>query len=203
MYSCFDISDWNSQLLIEQKSYSHIATYVFKADAALEAASNSAASAPSGGPAIGSSGAPTPNVTAGTGSKKRSPEHERVQAKLDFATALAHMGQGQYSRAAHEFLKLGAASDLEDWAGKVRLTRPSTFLSLRVSLPACRSRRYRYIRHALCPLFILPPCHPIPDPLQPAFRRVHRTRALRAGAYHGVHVLRLQDRARAFEPVFR
>ncbi|KAF9484272.1 G protein pathway suppressor 1 [Pholiota conissans] len=100
------------ELLIEQRNYSHLTTYVFKADAALDA--TTAANAP----AAGSSGAPAPTVTA-TASKKKSVERDNVQAKLDLATALSHLGQASYEKAATCFLKIGPAKDLGDWIGKL------------------------------------------------------------------------------------
>jgi len=109
-----------SQLLIEQRNYSHLTTYVFKADAALDAATaaanaNATASA-AGAPAVTSQGA------IATQQKKKivSAEREGVQSKLDFATALSHLGQGNYERAAQHLLKLGPAKELGDWVGKVR-----------------------------------------------------------------------------------
>ncbi|KAF8179896.1 26S proteasome subunit RPN7-domain-containing protein, partial [Pholiota molesta] len=100
------------ELLIEQRNYSHLTTYVFKADAALDAtnAANPAATGPTG--------APTPTVTAGA-PKKKSVERDNVQAKLDLATALSHLGQGSYEKAASSFLKIGPAKDLGDWVGKL------------------------------------------------------------------------------------
>ncbi|KDR76888.1 hypothetical protein GALMADRAFT_245996 [Galerina marginata CBS 339.88] len=100
------------ELLIEQRNYSHLTTYVFKADAALDAAT--AATAP---PPASTTGAPTPTVTAGA--KKKSAERDNVQAKLDLATALSHLGQGNYEKAAHSFLKIGPTKDLGEWAGKL------------------------------------------------------------------------------------
>lgn len=97
-----------SQLLIEQRNYQHIATYVFKADAALDAAATASA---------GEAANPSP-AGAATG-KKVAIERERVQSKLDFATALSHLGQGNFERAAYYFTRLGSARDLGDWVGKV------------------------------------------------------------------------------------
>jgi COP9 signalosome complex subunit 1 len=99
------------ELLIEQRNYSHLTTYVFKADAALDAttAANTAA--------VPSTGAPAPTVA--TGAKKKSAERENVQSKLDLATALSHLGQGSYEKAAQAFLKIGPTKDLGDWVGKL------------------------------------------------------------------------------------
>lgn len=85
-------------------------TYVFKAEAALDAtaaaASNAAAHSTSG-------------AAAATSAKKKSSERESVQAKLDLATALSHLGQGNYEKAANAFLKIGSTKELGDWVGKV------------------------------------------------------------------------------------
>ncbi|KAJ3498717.1 hypothetical protein NLJ89_g10181 [Agrocybe chaxingu] len=97
------------ELLIEQRNYAHLTTYVFKADAALDAAT---AANNASGPT-----APVPTVT--TGAKKKSVERDNVQAKLDLATALSHLGQGSYEKAAQAFLKVGAPKDLGDWIGKL------------------------------------------------------------------------------------
>jgi len=75
------------QLLIEQRNYGHIATYVFKAEAALEASTIS--------------------------------NKENIQIKVEFATALGHLGQSNYDRAAYGFLKLGPAKNLGDWLGNL------------------------------------------------------------------------------------
>lgn len=100
------------QLLIEQRNYSHLTTYVFKAEAALDAtaaaASNAAANSTGGGSAV-----------SATSAKKKSSERDGVQAKLDLATALSHLGQNNYEKAANAFLKIGSTKELGDWAGKV------------------------------------------------------------------------------------
>jgi COP9 signalosome complex subunit 1 len=46
---------------------------------------------------------------------------EKVQAKLDLASALAYLGQGSYEKAARAFLKIKSIRALDDWAGKVGL----------------------------------------------------------------------------------
>ncbi|KAL0945917.1 hypothetical protein HGRIS_012200 [Hohenbuehelia grisea] len=93
------------ELLIEHRNYSHIATYVFKADAAIDAASSAAQ-------ASGATGAPT-------SSKKGSAERDKVQSKLDFATGLSSLGQAHYEKAAMCFLRLGPPHQLGDWLGKL------------------------------------------------------------------------------------
>jgi len=66
-------------------------------------------------------GAESSAITASAqpSSKKVSPEREQVQSKLDFATALSHLGQGNYEKAALAFLRLGPPSQLGDWVGKL------------------------------------------------------------------------------------
>ncbi|KAG6816086.1 hypothetical protein H0H87_008748 [Tephrocybe sp. NHM501043] len=103
------------EILLEQRNYTHLSTYVFKADAALEASQNTANAGNGGG--IGSSGVPTPSVT--TGKKKSSLERQQVQSKLDLATALSHLGQSNYEKAAYSFLRIGSAKELGDWVGTV------------------------------------------------------------------------------------
>ncbi|KAF9006986.1 G protein pathway suppressor 1 [Cyathus striatus] len=95
------------ELLIEQRNYTHLTTYVFKADAALDAAA--AQNTGNGGTGVGGA----------SSKKKANADREHVQSKLDFATALAHLSAGNYERAAFFFLKLGPASDLGDWVGKL------------------------------------------------------------------------------------
>ncbi|TFK28247.1 G protein pathway suppressor 1 [Coprinopsis marcescibilis] len=96
------------ELLIEQRNYSHLTTYVFKADAALDAARATSAANNNG-----------PAGATGTQQKKKVPDREDVQAKLDFATALSHLGQGNYEKAAHFLLKVGDLKNLGDWISKL------------------------------------------------------------------------------------
>ncbi|KAK0460584.1 26S proteasome subunit RPN7-domain-containing protein [Desarmillaria tabescens] len=102
------------ELLIEQRNYGHLPTYVFKAEAALDAATAAAS-------ASANKDAPTPMVS--TGAKKSSPERDRVQSKLDFATALSYLGQDNYEKASYNLLRLGSTKDLGEWIG--RLVSPS------------------------------------------------------------------------------
>ncbi|TFK52824.1 PCI-domain-containing protein [Heliocybe sulcata] len=90
------------EILIEQRNYSHIPTYIFKADAALDQSTSASDSKAVGG-----------------GKGKASAERERYQTKLDFAMGLSQLGQGQYDKAAYSFLKLGAPAKLDDWVGKL------------------------------------------------------------------------------------
>ncbi|KAK7042489.1 PCI domain-containing protein [Favolaschia claudopus] len=102
------------ELLIEQRNFSHLPTYVFKADAALDAASAAAANAKE---ADGTAPAPAPTLL--NKRKAVSEDRERVQSKLDFATALSSLANGSYQKAAYTFLKLGPAKDFGDWMGKL------------------------------------------------------------------------------------
>lgn len=92
--------------MVEQRNYTHISSYIYKADGALESAAAAVA-----GSAESASAQPV--------SKKPSPEREQVQSKLDFAMALSHLGQGSYEKAASLFLRLGPPEQLGDWIGKV------------------------------------------------------------------------------------
>jgi len=108
--------------MIEQRNYSHLTTYVFKADAALDSAASAAASSSNNGGdlamATTAAGAAKKKGTLGSGS---SAERDTYQSKLDLASALSYLGQANYEKAAQCFLKLGPAKDLGDWVGKVRL----------------------------------------------------------------------------------
>ncbi|KAJ7436393.1 hypothetical protein B0H11DRAFT_2364691 [Mycena galericulata] len=97
------------ELLIEQRNYSHLPTYTFKADAAQAAVANAKE-----GEGAASTAAPLLNKK-----KAVSEDRERVQSKLDFATALSSLASGNYQRAAHSFLKLGPAKDFGDWMGRL------------------------------------------------------------------------------------
>ncbi|KAI0672247.1 G protein pathway suppressor 1 [Trametes maxima] len=97
------------ELLMEQRNYSHIATYVFKAEAAFDtvmaARSMMNPEAPAG--------------SAQANKDKRNAEREKLQTKLDVATALSHLGQSNYEKAATTFFKAGPVKSLDDWAGKL------------------------------------------------------------------------------------
>lgn len=122
----YSLSNSVTQLLIEQRNYSHLSTYVFKAEAALDATSAATSANTSGGP--GGITASTPTSTSGpsaagssgANAKKKAPtEREIVQSRLEFASALSHLGQGSYEKAAQSFLRIGPAKELGDWIGKV------------------------------------------------------------------------------------
>ncbi|GJJ14718.1 hypothetical protein Clacol_008985 [Clathrus columnatus] len=83
------------QLLIEQRNYTHIATYVYKAEAALDSYSSK----------------------NDQSSKSSIPNKDSIQIKLELATALGHLGQSNYDKAAYGFLKLGSFKNFGDWLG--------------------------------------------------------------------------------------
>ncbi|KAI0342371.1 hypothetical protein BDW22DRAFT_1357693 [Trametopsis cervina] len=94
------------ELLIESRNYSLITSYVYKAEPALDATTNSLRNANQG-----------PTATAAPpGKEKIAAEREKVQSKLDLATAISHLGQGTYDKAATFFLKVGSIKSLEHWA---------------------------------------------------------------------------------------
>ncbi|KAJ3478810.1 hypothetical protein NLI96_g9502 [Meripilus lineatus] len=95
------------ELLLEQRNYAHITTYVFKADAALESSTTIGRTASSGA------------QSAPPSREKIAAEREKVQTKLDAAAALANLGQGAYDKAAKYFLKLGPIKGLEHWASTI------------------------------------------------------------------------------------
>ncbi|KAJ3833569.1 26S proteasome subunit RPN7-domain-containing protein [Lentinula raphanica] len=101
------------ELLIEQRNYSHLPTYVFKAEAALEAVASSSANAAKGDNAS----------SRKTASSTTSADREILQSKLEFATALGQLAQSNYERAAYHFLRLspgtGSQGGLGDWFGKL------------------------------------------------------------------------------------
>ncbi|KAF9452084.1 PCI-domain-containing protein [Macrolepiota fuliginosa MF-IS2] len=108
------------ELLIEQRNYSHLSTYVFKAEAALDATAASAAGNGGASATAPASGAGPSTSGTGPNAKKRAPtEKEIVQSKLDLASALSHLGQGNHEKAAQSFLRIGGARELGDWVGKL------------------------------------------------------------------------------------
>ena len=88
------------ELLIEQRNYAHIQSYIIKAEAALESTSAT-------------------NAGATTSQTSRRNERSPTHSKLDLASALHHLGQGSYERAATMFLKVGPADQLGGWIGKL------------------------------------------------------------------------------------
>lgn len=95
------------ELLLEQRSFSHIPTYVFKAESALDSIGSSGHSSSSLG--YGSSAA-----GAGSGGKKID-LHQAVEAKLALCTALSHLANGNYTKATHDFLQPMSAAALAPW----------------------------------------------------------------------------------------
>ncbi|KIK91164.1 hypothetical protein PAXRUDRAFT_150114 [Paxillus rubicundulus Ve08.2h10] len=96
------------ELVIEQRNYAHISSYICKAEGALDAAAANA------GPAGSDNTTPVQSAP-----KKPGVEREQIQSKLNLAMALSHLGQGNYERAASSFLRLGPAEQLGDWIGKL------------------------------------------------------------------------------------
>ncbi|KAG7096041.1 hypothetical protein E1B28_006722 [Marasmius oreades] len=95
------------ELLIEQRNYAHLPTYVFKAESSLEGATASTIKDKDGG----------------SGNRKNSStiaDVDVLRSKLDFANALSQLSQGNYERAAYFFLRMGTGtSGLGDWFGKL------------------------------------------------------------------------------------
>ncbi|CCA73886.1 related to COP9 signalosome complex subunit 1 [Serendipita indica DSM 11827] len=83
------------ELLLEEQNYPHVSTYVFKAEAALEASGSAS------------------DKKKGTSN----PEREKVEAKLNLAMALSLLGQSNYDAAAWAFMKIG--KNLDGWEHKV------------------------------------------------------------------------------------
>ncbi|KAN0139188.1 26S proteasome subunit RPN7 domain containing protein [Lactarius tabidus] len=95
------------ELLLEQRSFSHIPTYVFKAESALDSIGSSGLSGSSFGHGLGSSG------------QKRVDQHHAVEAKLALCTALSHMFNMNYAKAAQDFLQSMSAPALAPWTGSI------------------------------------------------------------------------------------
>lgn len=150
--SCF-------QIFIEQKSYAHITTYVFKAEAALDATAASAASsnqAPAG---------PTGAAAAAAAKKASTEEREKIQAKLEFANAISYLGGSNYDKAAYHFLRIGPPQGLGDWLGKVRtLTPVSSPIYLMTHHSAHCAGRYCHLWHSLCSGQLFSNCDQITAP---------------------------------------
>jgi hypothetical protein len=142
---------------------------VFKADAALDAANTASLGTDTG------TGAST--ASASTGSKK-SAEREKFQAKFDFATALSHLGQGNYEKAARTFLNIGPPSELGDWIGKVRqkLTQLKS-QRLIIMLGRC-SRGHCSLRNTMCHGNSVAFGGQVTDTRQHFVQRIHRARTV-------------------------
>lgn len=63
-------------------------------------------------------------------------EREKVQSKLDLASAISHMSQGAYDKAATFFLKIGSIKSLGDWIGNVRSCPLSTNFPVFLLMPS-------------------------------------------------------------------
>lgn len=107
------------ELLIEQRNYAHIPTYVFKAEPALDASTNALRS--SAHTSAGSAATPHAAATAAQASRDRLMyERQKTQTKLEVATGISHLGLGSYEKAAAAFVRAGGASTLGPWANRVR-----------------------------------------------------------------------------------
>ncbi|KAK7683842.1 hypothetical protein QCA50_013218 [Cerrena zonata] len=102
------------ELLLEQRNYSHVPTYVFKADGALDSSA-----ARSNVPPNAAQAAQLPPDAQLVAKQKAAAEREKVQTKLDVATGLSYLGQGTYDKAAQAFLKAGPVKNLDEWANKI------------------------------------------------------------------------------------
>ena len=94
------------QLLLEQRSFSHLSTYVFKAESALDGIGSSVHSTSLG---VGSSGAGAKKIDL----------HQTVEAKLALCGALSHLTNGNYAKATQDFLQPMSAALLAPWTGTI------------------------------------------------------------------------------------
>ncbi len=97
---------------MEQRSFSHIPTYVFKAESALDSIGTPGHS--SSGLGYGSSA-----VGAGGSGPKKIDLHQAVEAKLGLCNALSHLANGNYAKATQEFLQPMSAAALAPWNGTI------------------------------------------------------------------------------------
>ena len=97
----------STQLLLEQRSFSHLSTYVFKAESALDGIGTSVHSSTTLG--VGSSGAGAKKIDL----------HQAVESKLALCTALSHLANGNYTKATHDFLQPMSAALLAPWTGTI------------------------------------------------------------------------------------
>ncbi|KAI0299370.1 G protein pathway suppressor 1 [Multifurca ochricompacta] len=95
------------ELLLEQRSFSHIPTYVFKAESALDSIIASGQSTTSLGIGLGATG------------PKKADQHHTVEAKLALCTALSHLSTGNYAKAAQDLLQPMSAASLAPWTGTI------------------------------------------------------------------------------------
>ena len=102
-----------NQLLIEQRNYAHIPTYIFKAENALDGLSSSAAA-----PNASSSATATATAPAASQSAKKDP-YAPTYAKLALCTALSLLSQGAYAKAGAKLLSLPASGAGGAWIGTI------------------------------------------------------------------------------------
>ncbi|KAI6143789.1 26S proteasome subunit RPN7-domain-containing protein [Pisolithus tinctorius] len=131
------------ELAIEQRNYTHIPSYVYKAEGALESltigsavasavapSSASTSQVPQGFTAAGASTTSGGGISASSmagsagglsqsSQSRKSTDRDHIQTKLEFVLALSHLGTGAYDKAATAFLKLGPPEQLGDWIGKL------------------------------------------------------------------------------------
>ena len=100
-------NDTSTQLLLEQRSFSHLSTYVFKAESALDGVGTSVHSST------------TMGVGSGGGGAKKIDLHQAVEAKLALCTALSHLANGNYAKATQDFLQPMSAAALAPWTGTI------------------------------------------------------------------------------------
>jgi COP9 signalosome complex subunit 1 len=98
---------------MEQRSFSHIPTYVFKAESALDSIGPSGHSSSSLGYVSSAAG------SGGTSGTKKIDLHQSVEAKLALCTALSHLANGNYAKATHDFLQPMSAAALAPWNGNI------------------------------------------------------------------------------------
>ena len=102
-----------NQLLIEQRNYAHIPTYIFKAENALDGLSSSAAA-----PNASSSTAATAAAPPASQSTKKDP-YAPTYAKLALCNALSLLSQGAYAKAGAKLLSLPASGAGGAWIGTI------------------------------------------------------------------------------------
>lgn len=162
--------------MIEHRNYANLTTYIFKAEAALEA------TMASNGVAVNAVSTQTATQNAAAAAKKR--EKEQIQTKLDLASAFSHLGQGNYEKVASYMFRLGPPKDLGDWAGKVspplhHLANDDTD-SDSTTVVAYHACGYRYLRHIVRTRWYVPRFAQDPVGGQQALWRLPRTRTLRS-----------------------
>ncbi|KAI0319325.1 G protein pathway suppressor 1 [Amylostereum chailletii] len=92
------------ELLMEQRNFAHLPTYVFKAESALESAATQMAP-------------PSQSQTASAASSKKSDLQHSTEAKLTLATGLSLLSNRNYNKAAYKFLLPVPQGALAPWIG--------------------------------------------------------------------------------------